>query len=138
MCMLDGTCGGTLPATVTFHEAQIEDEFGDIKIEKIPIFTIIKELVRHYGKEIEQNIIINDVELVAKQSMKYMGTYPIWFTDDYSSFMISEKAPDNENFLAHKFIYGQDIGYMETDFTYPGELVFSAGEPVTAVLDKII
>jgi hypothetical protein len=27
---------------------------------------------------------------------------------------------------------------METDFTYPGELVFEAGQTVTEVLDKII
>lgn len=138
MCMLDGTCGGTLPATVTFHETYIEDSFGQVSVKKIPIFTIIKELVHHYGKELEQNIIINDVDLVSRMSTKYVGAYPIWFTDDYSSFIISENAPSNKDFLSHKFVYGQDIGYMETDFTFPGELVFEAGEPATAVLDKII
>lgn len=138
MCMLDGTCGGTLPSAVTFHETQYEDENGDITIEQVPIFTIIKECVTHFGKEPEQNVIINDVDMTAKLSTKYMGQNPIWFSKDYKSFVISENAPEDENFLQHKFIYGQDVGYQETDFTYPGELVFSAGDTVISVLDKII
>ena len=138
MCMLDGTCGGTLPSAVTFHETQYEDDNGDISIEQVPIFTIIKECVTHFGKEPEQNVIINDVDMTAKLSTKYVGQNPIWFSKDYKSFVISENAPEDENFLQHKFIYGQDVGYQETDFTYPGELVFSAGDTVTSVLDKII
>lgn len=138
MCMLDGTCGGTLPSAVTFHETQYEDDNGDIFIEQVPIFTIIKECVTHFGKEPEQNVIINDVDMTAKLSTKYVGQNPIWFSKDYKSFVISENAPEDENFLQHKFIYGQDVGYQETDFTYPGELVFSAGDTVTSVLDKII
>ncbi len=138
MCMLDGTCGGTLPSAVTFHETQYENENGDITIEQVPIFTIIKECVTHFGKEPEQNVIINDVDMTAKLSTKYIGQNPIWFSKDYKSFVISENAPEDENFLQHKFIYGQDVGYQETDFTYPGELVFSAGDTVTSVLDKII
>lgn len=138
MCMLDGTCGGTLPSSVTFHESQYEDENGDIRTEDVPIFTIIKECVTHFGKEPEQNVIINDVDMTAKLSTKYIGQDPIWFSKDYQSFIISKDAPTDENFLQHKFVYGQDAGYQETDLTYPGELVFSAGDTVTAVLDKII
>lgn len=138
MCILDGTCGGTLPSAVTFHETQYEDDNGDIFIEQVPIFTIIKECVTHFGKEPEQNVIINDIDMTAKLSTKYVGQNPIWFSKDYKSFVISENAPEDENFLQHKFIYGQDVGYQETDFTYPGELVFSAGDTVTSVLDKII
>lgn len=138
MCMLDGTCGGTLSSSVTFHENQYEDENGDIRSEDVPIFTIIKECVTHFGKEPEQNVIINDVDMTAKLSTKYIGQDPIWFSKDYQSFIISKEAPKDEKFLQHKFVYGQDVGYQETDLTYPGELVFSAGDTVTAVLDKII
>ena len=138
MCMLDGTCGGTLPSSVTFHESQYEDENGDIRTEDVPIFTIIKECVTHFGKEPEQNVIINNVDMTAKLSTKYIGQDPIWFSKDYQSFVISKDAPTDENFLQYKFVYGQDAGYQETDLTYPGELVFSAGDTVTAVLDKII
>ena len=27
-----------------------------------------------------------------------------------------QSIPKDENFLQHKFIYGQDVGYQETDF----------------------
>ena len=138
MCKLDGSCGGTLPATVTFHEAQTINANGEVTVEKIPIFTIIKECVKHYGQELEENIIINDLDLTAKQSMKYVGSSPIWFDDDFKlSPIISDTMPEDNSRL-NKYILGQEIGYIETDFTFPGELVFEAGEPITAVLDKII
>lgn len=138
MCLLDGSCGGTLSASTTFHETQYEDANGDIQVEDVPIFTIIKECITHFGKEPEQNVVINDVDMTAKLSIKYVGENPIWFTKDYKSFIISPTAPIDENFLQYKFIYGQDVGYQETDFTYPGELVFSSGETVVNVLDKIV
>jgi hypothetical protein len=36
-----------------------------------------------------------------------------------------------------KIEQGQTVGYRLTDITYPGELIESAGSPVTSVLDKI-
>ena len=138
MSQLDGTCGGILPATVTFHELQTIKEDGEVAIEKVPIFTIIKECVKHYGEEIEENIIINDIDFTAKQSIKYIGSTPIWFDDDFKlSPIISNTTPENGE-IRNKYVCDQEIGYKETDFTFPGELVFQAGEPVTAVLDKII
>ena len=139
MCMLDGTCGGVFPATVILHETQVELEDGSYTIEKVPIFTIVKECVRHYGQEIEQNIIINDLDIVAKQSVNYIGSQPIWFDEDFKlSPIISDSKPDSPEHWARKYVYGQDIGYIETDFTFPGELVLSAGETVVQALDKII
>jgi len=35
------------------------------------------------------------------------------------------------------FETGQDIGYIYTDFTYPGDLIGNAGDTVTTILDKI-
>ena len=36
-----------------------------------------------------------------------------------------------------RLTYGDDVGYIYTDFTYPGELIGNAGETVVSVLDKI-
>ena len=95
MCLLDGTCGGVLPATVTFHETQVIHEDGNVVVEKVPIFTIIKECVEFYGQELSENIIINDIEMVAKQSMKYIGSTPIWFDEEFKlSPIISETSPN--------------------------------------------
>lgn len=37
-----------------------------------------------------------------------------------------------------KVEYGQTIGYRTTDITYPGDLILSANEPVTNMLDKLV
>ena len=134
MCLLDGSVGGTLPASVTFHEIYNEDENGDIYITNPTIFQIIQEAVVHYGKEKITNIIINDLDNTAKMLVKYNGDTPIWFTDNYNSFIISDSP--QEGFI-HRYSYGQDIGYMETPMTYPGELIFDAGSTVVNLLDKI-
>ena len=78
--------------------------------------------------------VINDLENTAKMLVKYNGDTPIWFSDDYNSFVISDSAVDG---FVHRYSYGQDIGYMETPMTYPGELVFDAGNTVVNLLDKI-
>lgn len=138
MCLLDGTVGGVLPSTVSFHEGNEIDENGNVTITPIPIFTIIKECVTFYGQEQESNIIINDIEETAKQSVQYIGKEPVWFDENFQLPPFFGDTPDKESGYNRKFIYGQDVGYVETDFTFPGELVFEAGSTVTEVLDKII
>jgi len=32
------------------------------------------------------------------------------------------------------FSYGEDVGYIYTDFTYPGDLIGDAGNTVTDIL----
>jgi hypothetical protein len=51
MCLLNGDCGGTLPASITFHETSYEDDKGNTIIERIKIYNLIQELVNHWGKE---------------------------------------------------------------------------------------
>ena len=36
------------------------------------------------------------------------------------------------------FEYGTDVGYIYTDFTYPGDLIGDAGSAVTDILDTIV
>jgi hypothetical protein len=74
-----------------------------------------------------------------------MGSVPINFaTDDtYSppirlpggSFKIANPPVPN---FGDTYYKGRDIGYMEKDLIYPGELIMKAGSTVTAVLDEII
>ena len=136
MVLLNGTVGGTLPASVTFHERYEYDEQGNVTVTYPTIFQIIQEAVVHYGKENVNNVIITDLSETTKLLVKYNGDTPIYFSDDFNSFIITNKQPPEE-FSMHKFSFGQDIGYMETDFTYPGELIFQAGTTVTSLLDKI-
>lgn len=41
------------------------------------------------------------------------------------------------DYYVSKINFGDDIGYRLTDLTYSGDLILSAGEPLTSLLDKI-
>ena len=133
MCLLDGTAGGTLPASVTFHESLVQLDNGDVEIQYPTIFQIIYEAVNHWGGEAIENIIITDIDEEIKMLVRYMGDKPVYFSDDYQS--LSFEAQED---YPHMFSYGQDAGYKYTDFTYPGELVLNAGDTVVTLLDKIV
>lgn len=133
MCLLDGTAGGTFPGSITFHESYIQKDNEDIEIVYPTIFQIIYEAVNHWGGEDIQNIIITDIEETCKMLVKYIGDKPIYFSNNYESMDFSPSAD-----FPHMISYGQDAGYKETDFTYPGELVLDAGDTVTSLLDKIV
>lgn len=133
MCLLDGTAGGTFPASITFHERYTYLDNGDIEITYPTIFQIIYEAVNHWGGEAIENIIISDIDETCKMLVKYIGDKPIYFSNNYESMDFSPSSD-----FPHMISYGQDAGYEETDFTYPGELVLDAGDTVTTLLDKII
>lgn len=133
MCLLDGTAGGTLPASITFHESLVQLDNGDVEIQYPTIFQIIYEAVNHWGGEAIENIIITDIDEEIKMLVRYMGDKPIYFSNDYQS--LSFEAQED---YPHMFSYGQDAGYKYTNFTYPGELVLNAGDTVVTLLDKIV
>ena len=132
MALLDGTAGGTLPTAVTFHEIFEDLGDGNYKIDYPTIYQIIQEAVNHYGEIPLHDIIINDLEQVAKVLIKYIGGKPIYFAENYASFAYAEDAVHTQ-----KYTYGQDVGYEFTAFTYPGELVLAAGATVVNLLEKI-
>lgn len=133
MCLLDGTAGGTLPASITFHESLVQLDNEDVEIQYPTIFQIIYEAVNHWGGEAIENIIITDIDEEIKMLVRYMGDKPVYFSNDYQS--LSFEAQED---YPHMFSYGQDAGYKYTDFTYPGELVLNAGDTVVTLLDKIV
>lgn len=136
MVLLNGQCGGTLPATMILHERYEELEDGTIQITHPTMFQIIQELVSEYGGENASNIYIFDLEQTTKALIKYIGTKTLYIKKDLSTFQESDEPPeDADNW--YNYEYGTDVGFQETDFTYPGNLTMSAGTTVTQVLDKI-
>ena len=133
MCLLDGTAGGTLPASITFHESLVQLDNGDVEIQYPTIFQIIYEAVNHWGGEAIENMIITDIDEEIKMLVRYMGDKPVYFSDDYQSLSFEARGD-----YPHMFSYGQDAGYKYTNFTYPGELVLNAGDTVVTLLDKIV
>ena len=148
MALLNGECGGTLSASTVFNEIEDIDEDGNIIISSPTIFQIIQELVHHFGGEQIGKILISDIENRAKQVMKWTGSTPLYLYEQmlqtgrkYFSFSTNyqelEERQRTGGGTIRTFTYGQDIGYILTNFSFPGELVGNAGETVVTILDKI-
>lgn len=139
MCLLNGEVGGIIPASTQFDEYETIDENGNWVITRPLIIQIIRELVNHFGGEQLSKIIISDVDTRIKQVMKWIGNEPIYYiqtleTEGQPTSGILSLEPQEG---AKEFKYGMDIGYIYTDFTYPGELIGDAGTTVANILDKI-
>lgn len=187
MCLLDGTCGGNLPTSVTFHEYdQIigkqeisysgaissaypsapnnytvyvmsngsttsymmwdatkgwyetdEDSIGSVTQVPQRIYDIIQTAVCNYGGEDIARIIINDLELELKSSVRYVGSDTLYYNTQTGVYTLDENAAAQNEGIWKAYNYNEDCGYVYTDFTYPGELVSAIGDNVCSVLDKI-
>lgn len=140
MCLLNGECGGTLPASVVFDNYITIDQNGKEIINRPTIYQIIQELVNHFGGEQLGKIIISDLDTRVKQVMKWTGQVPLFVYKNGNQYIYSlNEQQDNEkvDWPKEVFQYGQDIGYIYTDFTYPGDLIGDAGNTITDILDKI-
>ena len=148
MCLLNGECGGLLPASVTFSSYDTLDANGAYQIEQPTIYTIIKYLVNYFGGEQLSKILISDVDERVRKVMKWTGSNPLYITQYTSTSGVQYSATTNkqevDDALAagtidsyEEYESGQDVGYIYTDFIYPGELIGDAGNSVCDILDKI-
>lgn len=138
MCLLNGECGGTLPASITFDEIENIGPDGKSYITKPTIFQIIQELVHHFGGEQLGKIIISDIDSRAKKIMKWSKTAPlyIYFKDGkYNVATNTASIPKDASYQT--FTSGDNVGYEYTDFIYPESLTSNIGDTVVSILDKI-
>ena len=148
MCLLNGDAGGRLPACTEFHKREQEDENGLVTIDYPVIRQIIQESVHHWGQEDPARIIIDDVDEQIKQVMRWMGTNPLYYWEEFTLSEATNELirvgkyaltpPEQEDIPFQIYEYGDEVGFILTDFIYPGELIGDAGSTVTDVLDKII
>lgn len=146
MCLLNGECGGVLPATVEFHRSEYYDaDSGQIMTTSPTIYQIIQELVNHFGGEQLSKIIISDVDERSRRVKKWTGKKILeeWISKDNPNvrYLAYEGNPPEgvteEDYTKQRFDQGEDVGYEYTDFTYPGELIGNAGSSVVDVLEQI-
>lgn len=149
MCLLDGSCGGALPASTVFDSYDTIDADGQWVIERPTIYQIIQELVHHFGGEQLGKIIISDLDTRVKQVMKWTGDSPLYMMQKtvegvlqkYMTTSVYEyQAKLSEGYVDSynsPFEAGDDIGFIFTDFTYPGELISNIGESIASILEKI-
>ena len=148
MCLLNGDCGGTLPASVTFSSYDVLDANGAYQIEQPTIYTIIRYLVNYFGGEQLPKIIISDVDERIRKVMKWIGANPLYITSYTRNQQTQYNATTDKDLVDQQlaagqidgyqtFQSGEDVGYIYTDFVYPGELIGDAGNSVCTILDKI-
>ena len=143
MALLNGDCGGTIPAAVTFNEKDdYAEEREEVELTKVTIYQIIYELVNHFGEIPISKILINDVPLQIRQVMKWIGDTPLYqyiqMKDGKESYTYDIKThPEISSSPMKTFQYGDDVGYIYTDFVFPDELVSEPGQSVCDILDKI-
>ena len=143
MALLNGECGGTLPASIIFHEVQDINENGQITIRQPTVYQIIQELVNHFGGEQLGKIIISDIDDKIKKVMKWTGSTPLYLYQSIENNQLQNHFSTNYNQAKkgtgtiRQFQYGEDVGYILTDFIYPGQLVSNAGDTIVTILDKI-
>ena len=149
MCLLNGECGGLLPASVTFSSYDVLDANGAYQTEQPTIYTIIKYVVNYFGGEQLPKILISDVDERVRKVMKWTGSNPLYITQYTSTTSgvqygaTTDKEQVDEALAAGtidsytEYKSGQDVGFVYTDFIYPGELIGDAGNSVCDILDKI-
>ena len=147
MCLLNGECGGTIPASTQFDQYETIDETGAWIIERPTFEQIIRECVNHFGGEQLPKILISDVPDRIKKVMKWVGATPLYLVKttvvegnkekiSYSMTTDYESARQ-EGFIEKTFAYGEDVGYIYSDFYCPSDLIANAGDNVCTILDKI-
>lgn len=165
MCLLNGTMGGKLPASVEF--SRMEDEFGNLSYPTM--YQIILELVHHFGGEQLSKIIINDLSETIKVPKKWNPKEGVLYKEkqiediciEFSetipldengnprplkyTFISSDAKEDSVPIGYNRYKKGDWIGFTFEPFTYPGcetgaenkQLIGNAGESVCTILDKI-
>lgn len=149
MCLLNGFAGGTIPAAADLHLLDTLDEDGNPITIYPTMYQIIQELVHHWGEQQLGKIIISDLDNRVKRVMRWNLNKPLYYIEAGNNdfYFASEEEwktaiQEFENagtaISTSVFSKGRDVGYVYTDFTYPGELIADAGSSVTDNLDKII
>ena len=141
MAMLNGECGGALTNAIT-HSPILIEEYNEEKAEnnivkEYPLFrSLIYTLVSELGQIPKNQIVIDNLD----NRIKNLVT---WNDENRISIALINGAPpmikpaEPEDLISYGF--GDIIGYVFTDFTYPAkdELTSNPGESVASVLEKI-
>lgn len=138
MCLLSGDCGGTLSDTIEFHKYDTLDAEGEWITSYPTLYQIILECVNHLGKEDMSRIFIADVDTRIKKVMKWTGNIPVYITNPDDPQVPSEITTVDPGEDRREYTYGQDVGFIYTDFIWnDGELVSKPGDTIVSILDKI-
>ena len=115
-----------LDASLVGERVQIPQKFYDI----------IQTLVCNYGGESLSKIFINDVPLEIKQIVRYVGSGTLYYNTDTGMYTTDEAYLTYDG-TWRSFGYNEDVGYVYTDFVYPGTLISNIGDNVGTILERV-
>lgn len=141
MCLLNGELGGLFESSVVFDTDEFEDLDGTITRTKIPIKTIIKNLIHFYGGEPYYKILINDVPDYGLELERYTGSLPFYLLGSTDSrelqptidenALIAYALRDNSGNLIHEQV-GEDDSPIVYEYIklkdIPSEKLYYANE----------
>ena len=93
----------------------------------------MKEKGSQNPEEQLDEIILSDIDTRVKQVMKWIGSTPLYFINQAGEYKFTTNYNEVQGKGYTMYEYGDDVGFIYTDFTYPGELVENAGSNVVAV-----
>ena len=139
MCLLNGEMGGIIQASTQLDQYDTIDETGKWITKKVPLCQIVSELVVHLGGENIDKVFVEDLDPRVKMVMKWSGNKPIYIGEKNNSYIITTNYTDitRGSYVGKSYQYGDDIGFIYTDFVYTEDLIADAGSSVCAQLDKI-
>ena len=83
MCLLNGQVNGSFFASITFDNEEYYDmSNGNRTITKLPIKYIIREAVHEYAGEPFGNIMVNDLDDLGLELLRYVGSEPMYLFID--------------------------------------------------------
>lgn len=98
---------------------------------------IIRTMVVNYGGEATSRIIVNDLPAEIKQLIRYTGSGTLYHNTATGQYTLNELYLTQDGTWT-SFRYNEDVGFVYTDFVYPGDLIANVGDTVCTILDKII
>ena len=101
------------------------------------IYDIIQTVVIRFGNESPSKVVINDVPRELKQLVRWTSSKPLYHNTATGQYTTDELFLVTEG-VWRTFNFNEDVGYVFTDFVFPGQLISNIGDTVTSVLDKII
>ena len=100
MCLLNGDVGGNIESSVDFGVEEVVNAQGMSVLKKIPISTIIRNMIHHYGGEPYYNIIINDLDSYALELLEYRYDSDLYLYRDaeadvmyYNNILLNGNTP---------------------------------------------
>ena len=108
MCLLNGSIGGSLPASIDFGVEEVYEN-GVTVYKKISIDRIIREMLHAYALEPYQNIIINNLDEKGLELLEYRGDIPM-----YLLYNIPSQQYINMEFNGDKICYLSPSGKQTT------------------------